>query len=93
MHYPEPSELKERLNSKRLKKMYQELPSGVLTQSSYNFATPTRSSAPINSQSVGGRSASTRSSRPKSSMHSVGEQSQHRTGLHKTQDEVVQSVP
>lgn len=82
MHYPEPSELKERLNSKRLKKMYQELPSGVLTQSSNNFATPTRSSVLRNSQSAGGRSASTHSSRPKSSIHSVGEQSQHRKKRH-----------
>ncbi|BBG93801.1 hypothetical protein Prudu_001918 [Prunus dulcis] len=82
VHYPEPSELKERLNSKRLKKMYQELPSGVLTQSSNNFATPTRSSVLRNSQSAGGRSASTHSSRPKSSIHSVGEQSQHRKKRH-----------
>lgn len=74
--YPEPSELEEKLKSKQLKKI-QQISSGM-SRSPHSFATPTRSSMPTMSRTVGGHPTPTHSSRQKSSISGVGEPSQLR---------------
>ncbi|CAN6548582.1 unnamed protein product [Malus baccata var. baccata] len=76
VYYPEPSELEEKLKSKQLKKI-QQISSGM-SRSPHSFATPTRSSMPTMSRTVGGHATPTHSSRQKSSISGVGEPSQLR---------------
>ncbi|KAM1521758.1 hypothetical protein ACFX10_011952 [Malus domestica] len=74
--YPEPSELEEKLKSKQLKKI-QQISAGM-SRSPHSFATPTRSSMPTMSRTVGGLPTPTHSSRQISSISGVGEPSQLR---------------